>query len=1093
MPRGSAFFHHSPGRDWAGAPPGLREIPKVDFTMGRSMGRSPSAGIVVTTKITVPPTRSPILHRTRLYEVLHDALRRRLVVVAAGAGFGKTTLVSAFVHALRVSAAWYRLDAADADPATFTTHLFAALRGRLKRGSLPAPGLVRDWPTAARIVVDLLGRLRGDVLVVLDDYHLLPATPAIRAGITFLISNLPPTAHVAILTRTQPDLPLARWLAEEAVVQLGPDDLRFTPAELRDLLVGLHGLGLSDAALHMLAARTEGWAAGVVLVLHALTQRQVGEAVHAIAGLSGTSREIYDYLAQEAFDRQSPSIQRFLRATSVLTRFSADLADRFLGVRTTRAVLQAMERQHLFLVPLDGQRRWYRYHHLFQEFLQARLQEDEPEALASYHLRAARAWEGLREAEPGDLGPAREAIGHYLAAQRHDDAARLLEHDGERFWAAGAFEMLRGWVATLPPSAQQRHPRVAILAGLLLRQAGRAEEAITRLEEAEMALRATGDLPGYAQAASFLAQTYLWKPAGDRLAALADHIPDPAGFPAHARWRVLEVLAAARHAEGRLDDAASLLAEALAVARASLDLWGVQRAGSALAEVRAEQGAFAEALEICQEYYNQMRAARWGHEWGHAAADHSHLLLQVGRWDRAAPLVDEAANLSRQAPCQSLASQLTYLRGLLVLQQGHLSAAQAQFDEALRQAERFEARIRILARLGLARVHAMTDDRPHAVRHARDAVHLARRFRLPDYAASLLLLGTLEEDEQVVRHAAELASRCGARPTLCHGLWRLAVLRRRHHPGEARACAQEALEIAASPQMAGFLHAVGALRAAQEFLRDDVVGPRVVDLLRTVSPPAVPVRLHVLGQFRLLRGDHEVPGEGFRRRAVRQLLKYLAIQRRPVRREEILEALWPEHDPSAAAAALKVALSELRRVLEPERLPGHASRLLSSGATVRLNPTGLWIDFQEFEDRLAHTARETGPARRRSLEAAVALYAGDLLPEDAYEQWTHTERAHLRRSYLQALADLATLQETVDAREAAATWQRVLDAEPGTEAAWQGLIRRALARGQRAEAARLYARCREVLREELGVEPSEETSRLLPSATDRPGASGLPI
>ncbi|MDR7485880.1 MAG: hypothetical protein QN187_11175 [Armatimonadota bacterium] len=335
--------------------------------------------------------------------------------------------------------------------------------------------LASDWNAAAGLIALAPHRLQRDVLIVLDDFHAL-AAPSLTESMIRWIDSLPPRAHLAILTRVVPDLPLARWRAQGRLAELGPDDLCFTVPELRALLVDLNGLPLSDSSLHVVAAKTEGWPVGIVLALHAARAKGAAAASQVLRSLTGSTREIYEYLALEAFARQPSETQQFMMATAAVTRFSIPLAGALLGTTAgrTREILDHLERSHLFIVPLDRERRWYRYHHLFQEFLQRTAAEREPDRMREVHRTAAAWWE--RE------GEAVEALSHLVEAGQCEHAAVLLERVGLDMVAKGHLE----------PSAAEDAVRIArsshddwIYLGCV-RYKANFLEAVGRFREAEI-------------------------------------------------------------------------------------------------------------------------------------------------------------------------------------------------------------------------------------------------------------------------------------------------------------------------------------------------------------------------------------------------------------------------------------------------------------------------------------------------------------------------------------------------------------------------------------------------------------------------------
>lgn len=1026
-------------------------------------------GGVISAKITPPTLRTPVLHRPRLYERLQQGLQRKAVIVAADAGFGKTTLLAGFLQTYPRRTIWYRLDPNDSDPATFLGYILAALKLQLRRRIPIDVSLAGSWDTATRMLVQALEGVRGECLLVLDDYHLLRHTPDVTEGMAFVVAHLPPSVHLALLTRLQVDLPLARWRAAEEILELGPDDLRFTPVELRELLVNLHGLALSDAALHLLSARTEGWAAGVILTLHALRARGVQEATQAIAELSGTSREIYDYMAQEAFDRQPQEVRHFLRATSVLSRFSADLADRLLDADTGRAIIRHLEASHLFVVPIDRRWTWYRYHHLFQEFLQRRLEEDEPEAIPDIHRRAGEVWEAS--------GDALEAVQHYAACQQVEEVARILDADGEGLWVRGQFETLWSLIEQLPQPILKRHPSVAMLKGLLLRHFGKLEEAVIYLDMARRGLRGMGE----AQATNYLGQTYMWLADHDRLQALATEVGSAERFRPEARARILDFLARAREVEGALHEAVSAYRQGIALARQAGDAWGEIRNARECAIVLGEIGDFDQAMVLQREGLLQTREKGWAHEAGHFATDLARTLMQLGRWAEGQRSLTVAEDRSRLGPCRRLLGEILHLKGELALQRGDGPAARASFEDVIRSAHEDPARVRLAGFLGLSR-SLREDARGEGGSYAVLAVELGARISPYHHGLALLNLGTLEGNPEHVRQAVSLFQRCGARPSTALAQIHLAALRRSQDADESRRLVQEAIGSADSPERVEFLLAHETLPLLRPFIKDPLIGGQVSKFLAGFPQVLLPLYIRMLGPFEVHCGDREIPPRAFGRRATRQLFKYLLLhRRRPVTREEIMEALWPDSEPRRAANVLKARLSLLRRVLQPDLREGRPSAfLLARGGTLQFDTRSPhWIDLDEFE-RLAGRGEPSG------LAEALDLYRGDLLEEDRYEEWTLAERDRVRTMYLKALASLASLHEEGRRIEASLTlWQRLVEHDPCAEQGYQGLIRCCLALGRRSDALRAFEQCRTRLRQELGVDPSPETQALLARPTSR--------
>lgn len=382
---------------------------------------------ILTTKLSAPRARAQRVARPRLTQHLTAGLQRELTLISAPAGFGKTTLLGEWreVSAKEaVSIAWVSLDKHDNHVTRFMTYVIAALQAIQPDLGRHAQALLSAAPAASEAVlvslINDLAAFNGEIAIVLDDAHVIEAQ-AVHEALEFLLDNLPPHAHVIIASRTEPPLALARLRARNQLTEIHAAELRFTPDEAADFLQRIMKLELPVDALAALIDRTEGWAAG--LQLAALSLQQPPDRSCPLEPVSGSNRFILDYLVEEVLQRQTEDVQTFLLQTSILERLTGPLCDAVVDHDTTRsnsqAMLELLERLNLFVVPLDAQRQWYRYHHLFAELLRDRLQHWQPERVTDLHQRAS-AWFAAH-ALP------REALQHALAAGDCERAAELIE------------------------------------------------------------------------------------------------------------------------------------------------------------------------------------------------------------------------------------------------------------------------------------------------------------------------------------------------------------------------------------------------------------------------------------------------------------------------------------------------------------------------------------------------------------------------------------------------------------------------------------------------------------------------------------------
>src|SRR5947208_5872696 len=449
---------------------------------------------ILATKLYLPPLRPNVVSRPRLIERLNEGLHRNLTLIAVPAGFGKTTLISQWVTSCDRQVAWLSLDEGDSDPTRFLTYLVAALRtiaptiGEGVLGALQSP----QPPPPEAILTALLNDLttiQDPFVLVLDDYHVLDAK-AVDHALTYLVEHLPPQMHLVIATREDPQLPLARLRARGHLTELRATDLRFTPSEAAGFLNQGMGLNLSAEDIARLSTRTEGWIAGLKLAAISLQGQQ--DTTSFITSFTGSHHFVLDYLVEEVLQQQRDSIQTFMLRTSILDRLCGSLCDAVVLDATVsgQATLEYLEHANLFLVPLDNERRWYRYHQLFADLLRQRLQqrsasstEDEVGDVNELHIRASQWYE--------DNGLEIEAFHHAVAANDVVGAERMVEGEGMPLQFRGAGAPVLNWLESLPKTVLDARPSLWVTYASALMMTGQHTAVEQKLQAAEAALQGT--------------------------------------------------------------------------------------------------------------------------------------------------------------------------------------------------------------------------------------------------------------------------------------------------------------------------------------------------------------------------------------------------------------------------------------------------------------------------------------------------------------------------------------------------------------------------------------------------------------------------
>jgi len=688
---------------------------------------------ILATKLYIPRLRPNVVSRPRLIERLNEGLHRKLTLIAAPAGFGKTTLVSEWLAGCERPAAWLSLDEGENDPTRFLMYLVAALQtlaatiGEGVLGVLQSP---QPPPPEAMLTALLndITTIPDNFILILDDYHVLDAK-AVDHALTFLLEHLPPHLHLVIATREDPQLPLARLRARGHLTEVRAVDLRFTPSEAAEFLTQVMGLTLSAEDIAALERRTEGWIAG--LQLAALSMQGQQDAAGFITSFTGSHHFVLDYLVEEVLGQQSERVQTFLLRTSILDRLCGPLCDAVLMDPTAigQATLEYLERANLFLVPLDNERRWYRYHHLFAELLRQRLQQsiassprDERGGVAEFHRRASQWYE--------DHGLSMEAFHHAAAAHDVERATRLAEGEGMPQHFRGAVAPVLDWLESLPTTVLNARPSLWVRYASLLLVTGQTTGVEEKLQAAEAALQGieaddkTRDLIGQiaADRATLALARYQGEPmlAQSRRALEYLH-PNNLSFRATAHWTlgVAYLLQGDRAAASRAYTEAIALSQAagesFTTILATLGLGNVQEADNQLyvaAETyrRVLQLLGDQPLPLASEAH--LALARICYEWNDldAALAHGSQSLQLARqYDRA---------IDRFVLCEVLLARLKLAQGdvagagVLLAEAGQ-SARQQNFMHRLPEV----AAVQVLTLLRLGNLAA--------------AAHLAQAHELP--------------------------------------------------------------------------------------------------------------------------------------------------------------------------------------------------------------------------------------------------------------------------------------------------------------------------------------------------------------------------
>ncbi|MBN1485295.1 MAG: tetratricopeptide repeat protein [Chloroflexia bacterium] len=696
---------------------------------------------ILSTKLHIPSPRRNLVPRPRLLERLEQGLQRKLTLVSAPAGFGKTTLLGAWIQRLPaggappVKVAWISLDHGDNDPVRFATYLSAALKQTDERIETADPQAVEwggsFWQESQLVnLINQIAVLPLDFILLLDDYHLI-SSQTIHNVLSFLLDHLPQNLHLVIATRADPPLPLTRLRARGQLTELRQSDLRFSTKEAAAFLNSVMGLGLSAKDVASLESRTEGWIAGLQMASLSLQGYSPHPSARSafIQAFRGSHRFILDYLVEEVLELQPAPLQAFLLQTSILDRLSGPLCDAVLDRKTTapetptgpvpdaQTILEHLEAANLFIVPLDHERCWYRYHRLFSDLLQKRLAQATPELVPQLHRRAS-AWHEQQ-------GLVATAIDHALAAQDDERAANLIEKNVEAILMRSEVVTFLHWVERLPAARMHNRPTLCFFHAWALLMSGRSLDVVERrLQDMDCGQRPMENIEMDGRIAALRAYIMLFYGDVESAAKLGRQALEQLPESDHFLRSVLSwIQSLARLAEGNYQNGKRALHE---IATTSQEMGNPLIAVVALcqyAKLQMRQGRLqqarktleqalqwatdpqkerlpiaSEALiglgELEREWNNLERAAEYlvesaelARQWSELAAFDAYFpLMRVRLAQEDVEAAREALETAQQI---ALASQITQVDDLLAeLQQAHFFLAQGDIAGATRWAER---------------------------------------------------------------------------------------------------------------------------------------------------------------------------------------------------------------------------------------------------------------------------------------------------------------------------------------------------------------------------------------------------------------------
>jgi LuxR family maltose regulon positive regulatory protein len=736
-PQTASQQHTSPTPSTSFPQPGRRLATRNSHP---ARSRLPTAAILAT-KLYVPHPCPYLVHRPRLIQRLQHGPERSLILLSAPAGFGKSTLLADWLTCSARPVAWLSLESQDNEPRRFLSYLIAALQSYDPHLGLSALAFLNSLPSVPSVAIetvltllinDLLMRRTDDqepIVLILDNYQVI-TTSLVHSALSFVLDHLPPRTHLVLATREDPPLPLIHLRGRDAVLELRAADLRFTLEETVTYLVEVMGLSLSIEQSALLQERTEGWITGLQLAARSLVGRD--DVTSFITAFSGSHHYVMDYLLEEVLSRQGEAVQDFLLQTCILDRLCAPLCDAVRAQPDSEPLLDFLERANLFLIALDDERQWYRYHHLFTQVLRQRLQQIAPTLVSILHRRASCWYE--------QHGLIVEAISHALAAPAFEEAAHLVEQYAWMFLIDHQLQILCGWLHALPEPMVLARPSLCLMHAIALIYTNQLEAASARLQTVERRLDLGEDRPD-AQGRVLLGQvvacrSLLARLSGDlkQCVILSHQTLDllretEVTTPLTRMLRAWALIGAAHGylVSGDVTPASErLLTETVTFSHTSPDSRLLLPAGlTLLARLQTLQGRLHQAAATYQEVVQAVRAPEELHILVNSPVYYfglGDLLREWNKLEAAEQHLVQGMNLVRGEI--SVGANIVWL-GYAAL--AHLHQARRRYDQALTTLDTFMqlAELRHMVPVLIAQAAAM---RAH-IELARDNLPAARRWR----------------------------------------------------------------------------------------------------------------------------------------------------------------------------------------------------------------------------------------------------------------------------------------------------------------------------------------------------------------------------
>lgn len=1089
---------------------------------------------ILKTKLYAPRLHE-VIYRKNLFRKLAAARTAKLTTVVAGAGYGKSTLASSFLASHGRPSIWYQLEETDRDLYQFISYLLAGIRmkwgdfGEETIGRLQA---VDDMSSEGDTVIFTLiseidEHIKDDFLIVLDDFQNVNESPTITGALNLFINHMPHNFHLMVLTRARPNLDLPHLAAGRELVEINEHDLRFMPDETTELFSKLFSLRINTDEAEELCEYTEGWVTGLVLCCLVAKERGEEFLMKAVHDLEVPPSRIGEYLSEVIFENQGDLVRGFIEKTALLSRMNPVFCDKLLDIDDSGTVLEYLVNSRIFTITQDAVGEWYRYHHLLRSFAIERLGRNySREEINRLHLKAASLWD--------EWGDPEQALHHYMEAGDFENAGKILDCAAPDFMDSSRISFLRENVMRIPEEIIWKHRWLIHQFAEQSHLQGDFELALRASEHAAKLFEESGDTDAMLNSMIRTGMAMFELGRIDEYEKTISELLDNVQIGTTLWYSLSAVLGKYSIVEGKYELADRFTANALdnihkiedKTLRSNL-LFSSGMVMFHTGDYVKSYGMINEAFELAESVGNTTFAMNM-------ICVLSPSAITLGRYEEALRLAEKGLAMQERI---SGDTPFTYLylvsKATVLMMMGNREGAMEVTEEAFRVSKKCGYGAEVMyAHYFMAGMRMYFGDKDQALYHFGIAKRIAREipFVIVEHMARLGEIQLCYREMGISAAVAEtrtIASSVNANfndTFSMHPFIILAYLEEvAGHTDRARKALAVAVEMAGNSQsfglwkwatsdndevaktllpliaemfsrgekldsLSGVLRHIG--KRSIPFLSglsrsgNAVIKEKARELLSVIKSESMqPLCIKTLGTFEVVRGGERIRPRDWKSRKALAIMKYLAAQDDTVcvSREVLMELLWPGGTPESASKNLGVALSYLRKILEPDAIRGESSYLITDGDTLGLElGRGGSVDFKLFREKVkeAVDAEEAGDENLylEKLRQAEGLFRGEFMAEDIYEDWCLPEREQLHGEYLELLLKISNEFRRRGALDEAFCYlDKAVKSNPDWEDLYRSEMEICAALGNRPGIERAYNNCCEYLKKNYDLSPSPET------------------